>query len=628
MTEGFQPARTIASVLTDIEHQQLVLPAIQREFEWKEPKICSLFDSLMRGYPIGGFLFWKVSVKTVQTHAFYGFIRDYDQRPPNDVCPRLGEIAPSDSRFAVLDGQQRLTSLNIGLRGSHTVKLPNKWWDNPDAFPKRYLYLDLGADGPDPEESGSEDETGETEEFLFRFRTSAQALAEMESGQHRWMRVSDVLGITQTAEVLSYAAETGIGNDPSAVNMLGRLHDVVHVQGTISRFVESDQSIDRVMNIFIRVNAQGEPLSFADLLLSQATAAWATDEVGAPVDAREEIRSFNQHLNRADRLFDFGRDQIMKACLVLTDAGSVRFQIENYGRNQMLQIRDTWPDIKRCLDLAAGLLEKFGLTAVNLNARSVIHPLAYYIKHRNLDASYLTAKGHEEDRERVRKWLLRSLLRQGIWGSGLDTLLTRLRKAIKDHGAEEFPTAQIEQTMAEVGKSLAFDEDAVRGLLKLRYGDKNCFPLLSLIYPSGDASRRHVDHIYPRTVFTRAKLQKLGFATDDIPRMIWEAQEVPNLQLLTPAENESKSGRPPGTWLSAAFPDSVDRAAIGALHHLGEVGDDLAGFDNFFQERRNKLATVIRDRLGVVPNVETANVPGGETDSTMTMPASSGHPES
>jgi len=135
-----------------------------------------------------------------------------------------------------------------------------------------------------------------------------------------------------------------------------------------------------------------------DLLLSQATAAWATDEEGEPVDAREEIRSFNEHLNRPGRLFDFKRDQIMKACLVLTDAGSTRFQIENYGKERMLTIRNAWPDIKRCLDLAAQLLEQFGLTAANLNARSVIHPLSYYIKHRGLDASYLEAKGTEADR--------------------------------------------------------------------------------------------------------------------------------------------------------------------------------------------------------------------------------------
>lgn len=80
----------------------------------------------MRGYPIGGFLFWRVSDETVRSHAFYGFIREYDQRSPNNVCPRLREIVPSDNRFAILDGQQRLTSLNVGLRGSHTVKLPNK----------------------------------------------------------------------------------------------------------------------------------------------------------------------------------------------------------------------------------------------------------------------------------------------------------------------------------------------------------------------------------------------------------------------------------------------------------------------------------------------------------------------
>lgn len=599
MHEGFQPARTIANVLQDIEHQQLVLPAIQREFVWSDAKICSLFDSLMRGYPIGGFLFWRVTNDTLKSHAFYGFIREYDQRPPHNVCPRLGEIALSDSRFAILDGQQRLTSLNIGLRGSHTMKLPNRRWDNPDAFPKRHFYLDMGASGPEPEESGSEDETGETEQYLFRFRTPTQAEAEIESGQHEWMRVSDILDLKAMSQILPYAAEKGIGNNAEAMKRLGRLYEIVHVHGTLSPFIEPDQSIDRVMNIFIRVNALGEPLSFADLLLSQATAAWTTDQGGEPVDAREEIRSFNEHLNRPDRRFDFKRDQIMKACLVLTDAGSVRFQIENYGRDQMLRIREAWPDIKRCLDLAASLLDQFGLTAVNLNARSVIHPVAYYIKHRNLDASYLTAKAHEDDRERVRHWVLRSLVRQGIWGSGLDTLLTRLRTAIKEHGADAFPVTEIERTMGEVGKSLAFDEDAVQGLLKLRYGDKNCFPLLSLIYPTGDTSRRHVDHIYPQTTFTKKKLEKLGFSPDDIAQLISAAQEIPNLQLLTPPENESKGGQLPASWLENAFSDESDRAAIRALHHLGTMGDNLEDLDQFFEARRLKLGAVIRTRLGL-----------------------------
>jgi hypothetical protein len=47
------------------------------------------------------------------------------------------------------------------------------------------------------------------------------------------------------------------------------------------------------------------------------------------------IRSFNEHLNRADHRFDFKRDQIMKACLVLTDASSVRFQIESHANRRV-----------------------------------------------------------------------------------------------------------------------------------------------------------------------------------------------------------------------------------------------------------------------------------------------------
>lgn len=611
--DGFQPAQRIVDVLADIDHQQLVLPAIQREFVWSEAKICALFDSLMRGYPIGGFLLWKVADDTVTSHTFYGFIRDYDVRPPNNFCPKIEAMARSDSRFAILDGQQRLTSLNIGLRGSHTVKLPNKWWDNPDAFPRRYLYLELRATEPDPEEVGGEEETGDSERYVFRFKTPEQVEAD-DAAVHTWMRVSDMLGLGEMTQILSYAAGMGIGNDGEAMKTLGRLYEVVHVRGTISPFIEPAQDIDRVMNIFIRTNAQGEPLSFADLLLSQATAAWSTDEGGAPVDAREEIRSFNQQLNGPDRRFDFKRDQIMKACLVLTDAGSVRFQIKNYGRKQMLAIRDAWPQIKRCLDLAARLLDQFGLTAVNLNARSVIHPLAYYIKHRNLDSSYLTAAGHAADRERVRQWVLRSLLRQGIWGSGLDTLLTRLRATIKDHGSNGFPSAEIERAMGELGKSLAFDDDAVQGLLKLRYGEPNCFALLSLIYPSGDTSRRHVDHVYPQTAFTPTKLAKAGFIPEQAARLISAAQEMSNLQLLTPAENESKGGTFPGSWLTSAYPEERDRAAVRAFHHLGDAGDDLTRFDEFVEERRTKLAREIRRKLGAAESPLETPLPVADLD--------------
>ena len=104
----FEAPKTIAGVIGSIGDSQYVLPAIQREFVWREEKICALFDSLMRRYPIGGFLFWKVTNETFFSHTFYGFLSDYDPRGTAKYSPVLTGLPPSDDRYAILDGQQRL----------------------------------------------------------------------------------------------------------------------------------------------------------------------------------------------------------------------------------------------------------------------------------------------------------------------------------------------------------------------------------------------------------------------------------------------------------------------------------------------------------------------------------------
>ena len=58
---AFQTPITIRKAIARIQTKEYVLPAIQREFVWPTRRIEWLFDSLMRDYPIGSFLFWKVS---------------------------------------------------------------------------------------------------------------------------------------------------------------------------------------------------------------------------------------------------------------------------------------------------------------------------------------------------------------------------------------------------------------------------------------------------------------------------------------------------------------------------------------------------------------------------------------
>ena len=80
---------TVKDALEAIQRHDYALPAIQREFVWGTDKVCALFDSLLRGYPIGSFLFWKVEAENSQKFVFYDFTREYHKRT-NPHCPTGG----------------------------------------------------------------------------------------------------------------------------------------------------------------------------------------------------------------------------------------------------------------------------------------------------------------------------------------------------------------------------------------------------------------------------------------------------------------------------------------------------------------------------------------------------------
>ena len=146
---SYQTPLTIAKVIHNIDTKKYFLPSIQREFVWSTQQIEKLFDSLMRGYPISTFLFWEVPKDKVQEFQFYEFLRDYHQL--NNRHNTKANLSGSDDITAILDGQQRLTSLYIALKGNYAYKLPRRRWDNTSAYPKRKLYINLCRESEDPD---------------------------------------------------------------------------------------------------------------------------------------------------------------------------------------------------------------------------------------------------------------------------------------------------------------------------------------------------------------------------------------------------------------------------------------------------------------------------------------------
>src|ERR1035441_3455681 len=139
---SFQTPITIAEALDNIERRRYLLPAIQREFEWPAHKIEWLFDSLMRGYPISSFLFWNVEDLSKSGYKFYEFLDRYRER--YHIHNDDASVQGIGNFTAVLDGQQRLTSLYLGLKGSCAYKEYRLGWkDDERSVPTRHLYLNI-----------------------------------------------------------------------------------------------------------------------------------------------------------------------------------------------------------------------------------------------------------------------------------------------------------------------------------------------------------------------------------------------------------------------------------------------------------------------------------------------------
>lgn len=574
----YQSGLTIKDALEAVSKNHYVLPAIQREFVWKPEQICRLFDSLMQGYPFGTFLFWKVEPEKSSDFKFFGFVQNFHERDAAH-CPELGTL-PNRELTAVLDGQQRLTALNIGLRGSMSIKEPNKWRSNPNAFPKRTLHIDLLAVGGDIDEG---------EAYRFRFLEPQKAAAD---DQAMWYPVPDILTMPNVAKLSQWLyakmASRNIAADSVVFNRasdtLHQLFQVVHVVPNLTFYTEKSQELDRVLRIFIRMNSGGTVLSYSDLLLSIAVAQWSK------LDARQEIHSLVDDLNRIGAGFNLSKDFVLKAGLMLADVASVGFKVENFNRANMGTLERVWSEVRRATILTVELAASFGLSEQTLRADSALLPIAYYLFKRKPPDNWLAHPSYAAEREVIRSWLIRSLLKSsGIWGSGLDTLLTALRDVIRaDHTT--FPGDALEKVMAGRGKSLSFGPEEVEDLLDMEYGDRRLFPLLSILFPFIDVRQlHHIDHFFPKSQLQRRKLEKAGCDASYVEECLASRDRLANLQLLEGLLNVSKNDSLPGPWMEATYPVPAQRQAVLERHDLGVAPTTHQDFMPFYNARREKL---------------------------------------
>jgi len=215
----------------------------------------------------------KITADNIKNeYKFYDFLKSY--------CERFGEENPhhdtnacSKDFKAIIDGQQRLTSLYIGLCGTYAEKNPRVRWpsaQDDQKLPPRKLYLDL-KQPLDDEDS--------LMEYNFQFLTEKQykdSLKEPEKKKCYWFCLHKILEFESIDDpstvyyeiVTPFLKSIGLSENKFAQRTLSRLYDVIRNQKIIHYFNETSQEMDHVLDVFIRTNSGGTKLVFADMLMS------------------------------------------------------------------------------------------------------------------------------------------------------------------------------------------------------------------------------------------------------------------------------------------------------------------------------------------------------------------------
>ena len=540
--------RKIVSFLNNQEEEGgFWLPNIQRPFVWSEEQMCRLFDSILREYPISTLLVWK----TRSSIRRRKFIDNYQLRHNQELSTFY--VPENDKKKClVLDGQQRLQSLFIGLCGSYEGK---------------ELYLDMLSG-----------EVAAPDDFKYKF-----TFLESSEANFPWVKFKDLVFskddpltaaetlVAKAGRDLTVDEKRKISRHVGIVFKTFHSDDGISYQELDSLENEDIYSEDDVVEVFIRANSGGTRLGKSDLLFSLLSSSWDY--------ADQKMEDLLSALNRYG--FAFSRDFVLKTCLTLLNQGA-RYEVSKFRKKGIREeIEQRWDGVAQSvmdvLDFVRG--KTFIRCDKAIPSYLVLIPLVYARYH------FPTTWKHARD---VDNYLLRCLL-SGAFSGTPDQLIDDCVSNIRE--TEAFDVEQIFDVIRSKGRSLELTEDR---LWQMGYGSDTVHLLFNLWYrdfnytPAYENNFPEVDHIFPQTLLKKVKTENPKTGKRDLMRFReFDRNQLANCMLLTAKENGAggKSDTPPNEWFADKSDSYFDMHLIPKDRELLK----LERFDDFIVERKKLI---------------------------------------
>lgn len=526
--------KSIQYILEKIDERKILLPAIQRDYVWDEDQVVCLFDSVLKGFPIGSFLFWKKIANIA-----YEFRRDYD---PDQV--ETDPAAPKNvknAEYLVLDGQQRLTSLYIGFYGSYKSKKSKV----------DYVYYNFS-----------------TKEFSLMDENDERLQGK------KWLKVSTVAEYKTIKSFRKDIEECRLIKGQAFSNPEKKNLELLYnafAKYELSFFeISKKESLANVLDIFVRVNSGGEILSKTDLLFSSIINDW---EEGRK-SVKDTIDYIRKKLGKTKKI---DTDFIIKNVLYMSNV-DVKLKVENI-QDHIDDLKNCWEDKIEAVKQMADFAYELGFHDDNIVSYNALLPISYWIYKK---------KGHvKKDRDPLKLFFILAQLKQ-LFGSGSDATLNKIQVFLKSKKVNDFPIKKISSSFDL--KCSTADVDA---WLKYSYKNKKAYAqlVLSLLQPKLNylESKFHLDHLHPQAYFRMGKKCKIKKYPDE-KRKKWEEMSnmVPNLQLLKGDDNQSKSDTALEDWIECDDNKVVCAPTIKSKKQRKQYYS-FSNFKTFFENRKKEM---------------------------------------
>lgn len=550
--------KAVPEVVEEI-NRKYFLPDIQRNFVWKPEQVYTLFDSIMRDYPISTFLFWKQSGAFLKKEKIkkLEFVKTSKEQNKENT-----EISTAKEYFLVLDGQQRLTTFYLVLKGNYIIR--NNAYD---------LYFNILS-------GEEEQEDGILYEFKFFNKNKGVNFIEDNGDKKLWYKVKDIydLNIAQIFSELTTVSKSikdsyAIELTDNQKNNIARLCQYLKTEKIIYYYPEVEQNYDKVLDIFVRTNSGGTLLSYSDLLFSTIKSKWT--------DARDKFDSLLSGINANDR-YKFSNDFVLKTALVMYAKNSeeVRYKTKNFKSDLINNLKTDWKSIEKAITLCVDLLQdKIFLTSYKtIPSNNAVIPIIYWI-FKNGRKGFGQTANCVSDMEitQMRLWLTKALL-SGIFGGQADTILYKCKETMDSKKSKLFPSEELENKInTETKKSMKLDPDI---LGNVKYGSSDSYLVLSICYggsinfqPRMKGNLPEQDHIFSQDELGRAKVPEN------------KINSIFNLRYIGSSENKIKSKTPFSAWIKSvgANDDELKK-------HLIPKGDwSVNNYDDFLLARKKLI---------------------------------------